>query len=63
MSYQYIQKLLKLITGLSEMVSELGKQVLPNLSEGHKIWRERKALQVGKQVVGIALQTWVANKV
>lgn len=63
MSCRYIQNQLKLISGLSEMVSEVGKQVLPNLSEGHKIWRERKALQARKQVVGIALQTWVAKKV
>lgn len=37
MSCRYIQNQLKLISGLSEMVSEVGKQVLPNLSEGHKI--------------------------
>lgn len=28
--------------GLSQLVSELGKQVLPTLSEGHRIWRDRE---------------------
>lgn len=46
------------------MASELGKQVLLILSEGHKIQREgKKNVPMGKQVIGFVLQTPGANKV
>lgn len=50
------KKWLNLITGLSQMISELGK-VLLIFSEGHSVWSSEKSLQMGKRVVGFVLHT------